>query len=47
MARIAAHGRARRVESGDVLLEIGESGRIFTLMIRVRPAAERGRIEWG
>jgi len=31
MARIAAHGHVRRVESGEVLLEMGESGRIFVV----------------
>ncbi len=31
MDRVAAHGRLRRVETGEVLLEIGESGRIFVI----------------
>jgi len=29
--RIGAHGRARRVKSGEVLLEMGDSGRIFVV----------------
>jgi thioredoxin reductase (NADPH) len=31
MDRVAAHGQRRRVRSGEVLLEIGESGRIFVI----------------
>jgi thioredoxin reductase (NADPH) len=31
MARLAAHGRPRRVDSGEVLLEMGENGRIFVI----------------
>ena len=31
MERVAAHGRLRRVEGGEVLLEMGESGRIFVI----------------
>jgi thioredoxin reductase (NADPH) len=31
MDRVAAHGRRRRVERGEVLLEMGESGRIFVV----------------
>ena len=31
MDRVAAYGRRRRVESGQVLLELGESGRIFVI----------------
>ena len=31
MDRVAAHGRLRRVENGEVLLEMGESGRIFVV----------------
>jgi thioredoxin reductase (NADPH) len=31
MNRVAAHGRLRRIESGEVLLEMGESGRIFVV----------------
>ena len=31
MDRVAAHGRRRRVETGEVLLEMGESGRIFVV----------------
>jgi thioredoxin reductase (NADPH) len=33
MDRVAAHGRRRRVGSGEVLLEIGESGRIFVITV--------------
>src|SRR5262245_39769189 len=29
--RVAAHGHRRRVEDGEVLLELGESGRIFVV----------------
>src|SRR6185503_7174050 len=31
MERVAAHGRRRGVKSGEVLLEMGESGRIFVI----------------
>jgi thioredoxin reductase (NADPH) len=31
MERVAGHGRRRRVESGEVLLEMGENGRIFVI----------------
>src|SRR5262249_39328957 len=31
MDRVAAYGRRRRMEEGDVLLELGESGRIFVV----------------
>jgi len=31
MDRVAAHGRRRRVEDGEVLLEMGESGKIFVV----------------
>ena len=31
MDRVAAHGRRRRVENGEVLLEMGESGKIFVV----------------
>src|SRR5262245_6021539 len=31
MERTAAHGRRRRVDSGEVLLEMGENGRIFVI----------------
>jgi thioredoxin reductase (NADPH) len=31
--RFAAHGRRRRVERGEVLLEMGESGRIFVVTV--------------
>jgi len=31
MDRVAVHGQRRRVRSGEVLLEIGESGRIFVV----------------
>jgi thioredoxin reductase (NADPH) len=31
MDRVAAHGRLRRVKSGEVLLEMGESGKIFVV----------------
>jgi thioredoxin reductase (NADPH) len=31
MERFAAHGRLRRVEPGEVLLEMGESGRIYVV----------------
>jgi thioredoxin reductase (NADPH) len=31
MGRVAAHGRRRRVGKGEVLLEMGESGRIFVV----------------
>jgi thioredoxin reductase (NADPH) len=31
MDRVAAYGRLRRVENGEVLLEMGESGRIFVI----------------
>jgi thioredoxin reductase (NADPH) len=31
MDRVAAHGRRRRVQTGEVLLEMGESGRIFVV----------------
>jgi thioredoxin reductase (NADPH) len=31
MERLAAHGRPRRVDSGEVLLEMGDNGRIFVI----------------
>src|SRR5262245_4507070 len=31
MDRFAAHGRLRRVERGEVLLEMGENGRVFVI----------------
>lgn len=31
MDRVAAHGRRRRVENGEVLLEMGDSGKIFVV----------------
>src|SRR5262245_20227195 len=32
--RVAAHGRLRRMASGEVLLEMGESGRVFVVTAR-------------